>query len=65
MDERVRALKERIQEADSKIYMEGYDPTPALVDQLQRLCQHDDVDIIDGFITCRICGKQLKRYARG
>ena len=65
INERIQSLKQRIAEADSKLYMEGYDPTPELISELQRVCEHDSVDVIDGYITCTICGKQFKRYERG
>jgi len=61
----VENLQRRIKEESSKLHFEGAeDPVPELVEQLQKICIHEEVKEIDGFVQCTICNKQLGRLYR-
>ena len=60
-NERLRVLKQRIEEASHKIAFDGYDEVTPLVEELQMLCEHTNKKQYDDkYHVCTCCGKLLE-----
>ena len=62
IENKLHALKAKIDEAPGRIEFDGYDSVTQLVEELQYMCPHMEKKVYDGTIhVCTYCGK-LFRY---
>ena len=61
IENKLHALKAKIDEAPGRIEFDGYDSVTQLVEELQHMCPHVEKKVYDGdTYVCTYCGKLFK-----